>query len=164
MGFYEGRAWFSIDLEELERSMREGTSRDLSHKTPPEFSSTMNLLADFVQKLEGRYEKIILGGFSQGAMCVSHLGLRENSKVEALILLSGSLLAKDLFPKKEKSLPFIQSHGAYDPILSLAGGKNLYQQLTSLGLVGKWVEFQGVHEIPLKVIEEVKRFLLQFAH
>src|SRR5687767_5446130 len=36
MGYYEGRAWFSIDMEKLERAMQTGTHRDMSQEIPVE--------------------------------------------------------------------------------------------------------------------------------
>lgn len=164
MGFYEGRAWFSIDIEELEKSMREGTTRDLSSKVPDEFLMTIKKLKDFVSFLRPKYKYFILGGFSQGAMCASHLSCQDSLNVNGLILLSGSLLANEKFPSSAPKIPFYQSHGTQDPILSVHGAKNLYEKLVSLGLNGEFHTFQGVHEIPYSVTEKVKKFLNQFAH
>jgi len=162
MGFFDGRAWFSIDVEELERAMREGTSRDLSSKIPPEFASTMDLLKAFVRELQSRYKTLLIGGFSQGAMCASHLAVDESLGIKGLIILSGSLLASSLFPKSEAKIPFIQTHGEYDQILSVDGAKNLYQKLLSLGLEGEFITFRGGHEIPPQIINKVRDFLNQF--
>jgi len=164
MGFFDGRAWFSIDIEELERAMREGTSRDLSSKIPPEFDSTMRMLKTFLKDLQKRYRTVLVGGFSQGAMCASHLALDESLGVKGLILLSGSLLASSLFPDGAKKIPFVQSHGEFDQILSLNGAKNLHQKLVSLGLKGELITFSGGHEIPPQIINKVRDFLDQFAH
>jgi len=163
MGFYEGRAWFSIDVEELERSMRDGSSRDLSQKTPPEFDSTIEKLSTFIKELKKSYKKIIIGGFSQGAMCASHLALISELNLDALVLLSGSLIAESRFPQNFREIPFYQSHGSLDPILSLAGAKKLEEKLLSLKLKGRLRTFQGVHEIPEATLKEVEEFLDHFA-
>jgi len=163
MGFYEGRAWFSIDIEELERSMRDGSLRDLSQKIPPEFDSTVGKLVAFVGELKKDYKKIIIGGFSQGAMCASHLALNSELNLDALILLSGSIIAESRFPQSSRSIPFYQSHGTLDPILSLSGAKKLEEKLVSLNLKGKLRAFQGVHEIPETTLKEVDEFLDYFA-
>jgi phospholipase/carboxylesterase len=163
MGYYEGRSWFSIDMEKLERSIREGTQRDMKNSIPPEFDSTLTQLEYLVLEVSKKHKTIILGGFSQGAMCVSHLAMKANLKVDGLILLSGGLLAEERIPKSAKAIPFYQSHGQSDPILSLDGARDLEHKLQSLNFQGKLQVFSGGHEIPPSVINEVKKFLQQFA-
>lgn len=163
MGYYEGRAWFSIDMEKLERSIREGTQRDMKGSVPPELDSTLTRLEHVITELSKKHKTIILGGFSQGAMCISHLAMKENLKIDGLILLSGALLAEERFPKAAKAIPFYQSHGTNDPILSIEGAKDLEHKLHSLNFTGKLHTFTGGHEIPPMVINDVKTFLSQFA-
>lgn len=159
MGYYEGRAWFSIDMVELDRAMREGRHRDMKHFIPPELDSTLNQLELYLSEISKRHDKIILGGFSQGAMCSSHLATKANLKIEALVLLSGALLAEKKFPGQARGIPFYQSHGANDPVLSIEGAKDLEKKLLELGFKGKLQTFKGGHEIPSSVIQEVKTFL-----
>jgi phospholipase/carboxylesterase len=163
MGNYEGRAWFSIDIEKLEQSIREGTQRDMKGSVPPEFNSTLTQLEHLVTEISKKHNTILIGGFSQGAMCASHLCMKESLKIDGLILLSGALLAEERLPKASKSLPFYQSHGSRDPILSLDGAKDLEKKLQSYNFTGKLSVFNGGHEIPPNVIHEVKRFLETFS-
>lgn len=162
MGYYEGRSWFSIDIEKLERAMREGTHRDMKTTIPPELDSTLSQLELFVLELSKKHQKIILGGFSQGAMCASHLAVNPRLSIDGLILLSGGLLAEDKFPTSARGVPFYQSHGKLDPILSLEGAMDLEKKLHSLNFIGKLHPFQGGHEIPPGVIHEVRSFLQHF--
>lgn len=159
MGYYEGRSWFSIDAAELEKAMREGRHRELHNFIPPELNDTLKALEDFIVTLSKKHKKLILGGFSQGAMCASHLAMKVNLNIDGLILLSGGLLAQEKFPKAAKAVPFYQSHGSQDPVLSVEGAKALEQKLHSLNFKGKLHLFNGGHEIPYSVINEVKSFL-----
>ena len=161
MGYYEGRSWFSIDVEKLEAAMRTGTHRDMKDSVPPELDDTLKQLEVFLQELSQKYKKIILGGFSQGAMCSSHLAMKANLNISGLILLSGALLAESHFPASAKGLPFYQSHGTRDPILSVDGARDLEKKLLSLNFHGKLHTFNGGHEIPPSVIHEVKAFIEQ---
>ncbi len=163
MGYYEGRAWFSIDMVELEKSIREGRSRDMKNSVPPELDHSLEVLNNLVTELSKRHKTLILGGFSQGAMCATHLALNEDLNIDGLILLSGALLAEKRLPKTAKSIPFYQSHGTSDSILSLEGAKDLEKKLQDLNLSGKLHTFNGGHEIPPAVIHEVKVFLEQFS-
>lgn len=163
MGYYEGRAWFSIDVIELERAMREGRTRDMKSRIPPELDTTLSMLENLVLEISKKHKTVILGGFSQGAMCASHLAMKESLKIDGLVLLSGALLAEEKFPKAAKAIPFYQSHGTMDPILSIDGAKDLEKKLQSLNFTGKLHPFHGGHEIPPQVINEVRNFLHQFA-
>lgn len=159
MGYYEGRAWFSIDMAKLEEAMRTGSHRDMKDSIPPEFDETLSLLENYLREIAKTHKEIILGGFSQGAMCASHLSFKTDLPIAKLILLSGALLAHGRIPNAAKALPFYQSHGSSDPILSIEGARELHQKLTNLGYRGDFREFSGGHEIPPVVIEDVRSFL-----
>jgi phospholipase/carboxylesterase len=159
MGYYEGRAWFSIDIEKLENAIRSGEFRDMAATVPPEFDLTLKQQETFLQELAQKHQKLIIGGFSQGAMCASHLALKPGLPISGLVLLSGNLLAEERVASAAKGIPFYQSHGTRDPILPLAGAKSLESKLLSLNFQGKLHVFEGGHEIPMKVINEVKTFL-----
>lgn len=157
--YFGGRSWFSIDIQALEEAMRTGKHRDMKNSSPPEFVSTLASLEPYVQEIAKRHKKLIIGGFSQGAMCCSHLAMNENLKFDGLILLSGALLAQDKFQEKANGIKFYQSHGIQDQILGIDGARDLNQKLVSLGFEGKLHEFQGGHEIPTSVLHGVKDYL-----
>ena len=164
MGFYEGRAWFSIDVEELQRAMAQGRMRDLRNSHPQELDQTITILSGLLRELSKKHGTIILGGFSQGAMCASHLAMIESLNIKGLILLSGALISEDKIPRSAKSIPFYQSHGSKDPVLSIEGAKDLEKKLLGLNFSGKLHTFDGGHEIPPSVIHEVKNFLQQITN
>ena len=162
MGYYEGRAWFSIDMQKLEEAMRTGTHREMANSIPPELDETLHRMEHFILELAKTHKQIILGGFSQGAMCASHLAMKDSFVTDGLVLLSGSLLAQEKLPKATRAIPFYQSHGSNDPILPMSGAKELERKLHAMNFKGKLHEFQGGHEIPPTVIKDVKNFLAQF--
>ncbi len=163
MGYYEGRSWFSIDVQEMERAMREGRPRNMRGTLPPEFDSTLAMLVPYVDEISKKHKTVIVGGFSQGAMCASHLAMNSKLKIDGLVLLSGALIAETRCPAQVRGLPFYQSHGIQDPILAFQSAKELEEKLLSLNFKGKLHSFQGGHEIPMSVIHEVRNFLGQFA-
>ena len=69
----EGRAWFNIDMAELEQAMRTGSHRAFEDKNPEEFQKALPLVKTFINNLSKDYDEVIIGGFSQGAMISSHL-------------------------------------------------------------------------------------------
>ena len=88
--------------------------------------------------------------------------LRTERPFAGLILLSGSLIAKEEWVPlmgKRKGLPVFQSHGTDDPLLSFQTAETLRDLLTEHGLSLDWQEFQGGHEIPFFVLKQLGKFL-----
>lgn len=162
LGFMmEGRAWFPIDMQELERSIQNGTHRTFEDKCPNELIEAINKVELFLEEICEQYDHVILGGFSQGAMLASHLSAKFE-KVKGLILFSATLVASNLLQKTlegKKTIPFIQSHGKQDPLLNYAEAKKLFELLKLYGNRGEFIPFEGAHEIPMVVIDRVNEWL-----
>src|SRR5437763_8486057 len=80
--------------------------------------------------------KLLLGGFSQGAMVTTDVALRLPERPAALAILSGTLLTEDVWRAKAKAragLPIFQSHGRMDPILRFDAAERLRDLLTETG-------------------------------
>ncbi len=161
-GMWEGRAWFPIDMQELERAMQEGRHRRFSDKAPVEFLQSLFLMQDEIAQLQKNYERVVIGGFSQGAMLASHLASR--LPVDGLVILSGTLLdQKDLEQNyHSRPVPFFQSHGDQDQLLGLSEAKELYSVLEKKGFQGLWAPFRGGHEIPQNILKALESFLQTF--
>jgi len=160
-GFY-GRAWFQIDTQRLEESIRRGEPTDMSNSTPPGLEGARKLAANFYSEVLKNYSSIVLGGFSQGAMLATELTLSHEQKPSALVILSGALLCQSRWKTMAATcngLPFFQSHGKNDPLLGFSGAESLHELLTEAGLEGDIYQFSGGHEIPPKVIEKLAQFL-----
>jgi phospholipase/carboxylesterase len=112
---------------------------------------------------EGR---IVLGGFSQGAMLACDVALRTTRPLAGLVPLSGTVIAstewRSLAPAR-KGLRVLQSHGRQDPILPFNGGVALRELLTQGGLEVEWHEFNGGHGIPDAVVRRLGPFLSKVA-
>ncbi|MGZ3723245.1 MAG: alpha/beta hydrolase, partial [Bdellovibrionales bacterium] len=127
---------------------------------PPGMDASCELVYDMIFNLNS--EKLVLGGFSQGAMVSTEVALNNPDDVHGLILLSGALLDQANWSKKASALkgkPFIQSHGAQDPVIPLAAAQKLYDLLKTGGMEGPFINFSGGHEIPLPVLQKTKSFI-----
>lgn len=156
------RAWFPINEQALQAAMMQGTHRDLSKGKPLGLEDNLELTRAFIESLD--YEKIIIGGFSQGAMLSSHLLAELSPKLKACILFSGNLiseesLSKKLAEAKNKEVEIFQSHGKSDPILGFDGARKLEGLLKKSGFNIEFHEFQGQHEIPMSVIQSWALFM-----
>jgi phospholipase/carboxylesterase len=160
-----GRAWFPIDMEAFERAQREGTFRIFKNIRPEGFDEAMTRLENSVTEICQKHKTVILGGFSQGAMIASHLGLKMGDKIKGLLLFSANFVDENSMKeivKGSEGKPFFQSHGTQDPILNILGGKELYEFLIENGLKGDFYDFQGGHGIDMGSLEGAKKLLTQF--
>lgn len=161
---YNGKAWFPIDMEALQRAMMMGTFRDFSEITPPGLDVAREKALAMIDALAIPFDKLIIGGFSQGAMLSTDIALRHNKNPRGLFILSGTLLNKDIWVElaaKKSSMTFFQSHGRGDPVLGYQPAKDLNNVLRDAGMVGEFVSFPGGHEIPLEVIQGMNRYIKQ---
>ncbi len=164
-GFHGGRAWWMLDMERIARDMASGRGRDVQ-AVPKGLSEARAFVVALLDQLHHQWnvpsDKIILGGFSQGAMLACDTVLRTNRPFAGMVLLSGTLIAKDEWLPRipnRKGLPVFQSHGTDDPLLPFDTAKDLRNALTDGGLAVDWHEFRGGHEIPFSVLKELGSFL-----
>jgi phospholipase/carboxylesterase len=106
--------------------------------------------------------RLVLGGFSQGAMLALDLALHTDLELAGLVLMSGTLLAEKEWRARldaRKGLSVFQSHGRLDPLLNFEIAERLRDLLTEGGLSVTFVPFRGAHEIPPTVLSGVEEFL-----
>ena len=156
-----GKAWFPVDMVALEQALAQGGHRKFADQCPTEFVESLNLAQTFLEEqVFSSYEDVVIGGFSQGAMLSSHLAAKYADRLKGVALLSATLLAeKNLCETIQGTLPFYQSHGKSDPLLSYFDAKSLYALLSENGWAGEFVSFEGEHEIPPAVIDGLNQFL-----
>lgn len=157
-----GRAWFPIAEERLAGYERGEGAFDLSGLRPKGMDAARDAVLDLVAALEVPWDRVILGGFSQGAMLAVELALAAPSAPRGAFLLSGNLVDAEslaLRAPARKGLPFFQSHGNQDPILGYDGAVKLHEALTAAGWHGDFVEFRGAHAIPREAMDGLTSFL-----
>lgn len=158
---WTGRAWWTIDMNAIQKSIETGVERDHASSKPEGLENLRNNLYAALDMCASR-DKIILGGFSQGAMLASDLYLNSQDTFAGLVLFSGTLINKtELEPlvTKKKGEKFFMSHGKNDVVLWHAGAQRLNTLLTEGGMKGSLLTFPGGHEIPMNVIEASKKYI-----
>jgi len=161
-----GRAWWPIDMVELQQAVMHNDFETLTSRVPVglgEARAEINDLLDALEKDHGAArDKLVLGGFSQGAMLATDVALRAERPPAGLAILSGSLIAKaEWIPlmSARASLPVLQSHGRNDPVLSFQIAEMLRQELTTAGLAVEFVTFNGGHGIPNGAVESLAKLV-----
>lgn len=166
MGFGESRAWWMIDVRQLNEHFATGRPRNLSRDVPKGMAEAreriLALLEDAGKGLGARPEQMVLGGFSQGAMLACDAALRSDHPFVGLAVLSGTVLARDEWlplMSGRRGLRVLQSHGRSDDVLPYFLAEQLREFLTDAGVVVDWVGFEGGHEIPETVLTRFGSFL-----
>lgn len=159
---WTGCAWWNIDMAAIQRDISMGVERDTSDQTPEGLSQARSMALGMVEALGVPWDRIVLGGFSQGAMLAVDVALNAPAPPAGLAILSGSLINKsewkNLAPGR-KGLSFFQSHGRSDLVLPFKNAQRLETLLTQAGLSGKLEVFEGAHEIPATVIARLGSYL-----
>lgn len=170
-GMPGGRAWWHLSIQRLLSAMDEGRYEQIRGEVPEGIDHARQLLCETIHLALDRENldasRLLLGGFSQGAMLAmeaSCLGLAQPPA--QLVLYSGALICEQRWKpvtNKLKSTEILQSHGSLDPILPLQTGIWLRELLESAGGQVKFIQFAGPHTIPSSAIENTAQMLLRLA-
>ena len=97
--------------------------------------------------------RTILAGFSQGAAMALHVGLRNQSKIDGILAMSGYLIEseEEPAPKPEGSLPIAIFHGEDDEVVPLRAAT---MALASLRAAGYEPAYQSYADLPHSVSQE----------
>jgi phospholipase/carboxylesterase len=161
-----GRAWWPIDMGELQRAVMTRDYETLTSRVPVGLSEARGNVNDLLDALEKDHAvsrtQLLLGGFSQGAMLATDITLRAERPPAGLAILSGSLICKgEWLPlmKARAGLPVLQSHGRADPVLSYDIAEQLRNELKAAGLALEFVAFNGGHGIPSGAVDGLSRLI-----
>jgi phospholipase/carboxylesterase len=169
-GFYGGdsRAWWMIDMMRYQRILMTGRFDELTDNEPDGLTAAREKLVESLDAIERglgvRPGRMVLGGFSQGAMLSLDLALRTARPLLGLVVLSGALITRRAWTAQldagaRRGLPVFQSHGAYDEILPYPVAEQLRDLLTKHELPVEFHAFDGGHQIPEPVLRRLGDFL-----
>ena len=110
-------------------------------------------------------EKIIIGGFSQGAVMSFYLGLKYDKKLGGIVALSGYLPLKDKLISSIKDdlikTPIFMAHGLYDNVIDIKIASSSFEKLSNkLSAVG-FEKYDMGHELCEKEIDDLSIFFNQ---
>lgn len=148
---YEMRAWFDIyDTSITARIDEQGIDQSVSLLS--------NIIATQVK--EGiPAHRIILAGFSQGAVITLATGLCFPDPLAGIIALSGYLPNADKWlhaaSEANRHTPFFIAHGTADPIVPFALGSATNQALTAAGYPVNWHAYNMAHSVCAEEISDI---------
>lgn len=161
-GYGEGRAWFPLRIAEMQAALERGEGVDFSKESPPGLKRSREAALELIRELKIPMNKLVVGGFSQGAMVATDVVMHLPEAPAGLVILSGTIVNSAVWEQKgaaHKGLRYFLSHGNYDEILPIQGSKTLQELLAKIGWSGKLLSFHGGHGIPPEVLIQLGQFL-----
>ena len=157
------RGWWWLNIEG--HIPEGGRLPDFSTANPAGIKVASLLVREYLEDIDG---PIVLGGFSQGAMLSGEVAFQTDQELAGLVLLGGTTVNEAGWVERvpgRRRLPIFIAHGRSDRVLAFAIAERFANKLKTAGLNVTWVPFDGDHEIPALVIEQLNAFLagLQFA-
>lgn len=150
--FGAGYAWFEF--------------ASLGQPEPDSFHRSVELLVDFVNDVRTRHhipaERLILMGFSQGAVMSIATALSVPDQIGGVVALSG------YFPRPAQwtpphdglaGLPVLVTHGTADDVLPVEWGREAAEALQGLGADVRYEEFAMAHQVSPACIDVVRAWL-----
>lgn len=169
-GLPGGRAWWPLDMQRLALAAQTGRLDEMRAAVPAGLSTARERLTELIGAVRAEtglpLGRIVLGGFSQGAMLSTDVALRLPEPVAALCLASGSLINEPEWTRlaaNQKPLRVLQSHGRQDPILPFFGSEALRDLLLRSGHSVEFIPFNGGHTIPWPVLHAFSRLLVELS-
>lgn len=156
-GFGPHRGWWWLHLESYVR--QDGRLPDMTTADPGGIKVASRLVQNL---LKNEARPIILGGFSQGAMTSAEVAFGSDQDLAALILLSGTTVHEEQWAEHfagRRRLPIFIAHGRHDAVLPFEIMDRFQQRLKAFGSDVTWYPFEGGHEIPLDVVNQVNAFV-----
>ena len=161
----DGRAWWPIDMMRLQLMMMRGERRP-TNETPDGLEEARTALEGCIDALIAHQgvtpERLVVGGFSQGAMVTTELILYGARRYAGLAVLSGTLLCHDRWAQQKDrllDLSIVQSHGKSDPILGFAEAELLRDFFVAGGAKLAFHPFAGQHAIPPVALSGLEKLL-----
>lgn len=152
-----GHKWFSQDTGVADY---EGVTSDIDTST--------TLLTTFIQQATKKYDtqpdKVVLIGFSQGAMMTYQIGLQHPELVHGIAPLSGKILSalngRLKADDRLKGLKVFIGHGTADTRVAYTGATNARAALEKLNVAPEFHAYPGLgHSISGKEVDDLNTWL-----
>jgi phospholipase/carboxylesterase len=163
------RGWWPIDSIQLQVAMFTGQVALASRAACVGRQDARVMFSAFIDELQTRFgigpSKMVLGGFSQGAILCLDWVLHNDKPWAGLLCLSGTLVDGDdckACLATRGALRTLISHGQFDPILPFSLAQQLSSLLTQAGWEVEFKAFNGSHAIPPEVIAAVSQSTLRW--
>jgi phospholipase/carboxylesterase len=154
VGLSSSRAWWLFDFLRMAERGLAGALEVLRTDVPEGLGPARRKITALVDQLTREralpLSRVVLGGFSQGAMLATDVALRLDEPPFALCVFSGTLTCEEDWKRRaprRAGLRVLLTHGRWDPLLPYAGAVALQELLEEAGLRVDFRPFDGAHTI-----------------
>lgn len=163
MGIPGGRAWWPLNMDRLMQAVQARDFEELRAHEPPGIDTARKAVVSLIQaqleELQLPTDRLVLGGFSQGAMLSTDITMRGLSQPPGgLFLFSGTLVCEPFWREhatRVAGLPIVQSHGTADPILPFDIAEALRDLLVEAGAKLQFHSFPGGHSTCMEAMDSL---------
>lgn len=128
------------------------------------FVQSRERLLAFLGEVTKRYPtprgKVVLGGFSQGALMSFDVGYRTDVELAGILAMSGAIFENDLPDlAARKSPPVLVIHGSADDVIPVLAARRARHVLEGHGIEPEYHEFPMAHQVTAESMAVVRDFL-----
>ncbi len=153
---FGGYAWFNIDF----------TPEGIKVYDQSEIQSSLALIKEFIQQAKVAYgvgkEKVILAGFSQGAILSYLIGLSDPASIDGILAMSGFIpqnsLAEISTKEELKQLAICITHGTEDPVIPIEQARESKAYLEEQELTFDYHEYPMAHGISPECLMQIRQW------
>ncbi len=128
---------------------------------PQSFRESRQLVLDFLDQALEQYPtppgKVIISGFSQGAMMALDAGFRTEQAIAGIVCMSGALNEEEPLPYK--SVPVLVVHGTADDRIPVINARRMRAVLEEHGIDTEYHEFLMGHHVTDESLSVVRHFM-----
>ena len=132
--------------------------------TPDSVAESRQLLLEFLGEIAQRFPprdgKIVLAGFSQGALMALDAGFRTPQPLAGIVAMSGGLYEEqlpDLDARKDQRVLIV--HGTLDDMVPVVAARRARRVLEDHGIEPEYHEFPMGHHVTPESMEVVREFM-----
>ncbi len=164
----EPRAWWPVDLMRLQEALVGGNPLTLTGEYPEGLTVARRAVISLLDAIEIELgvpsPRIVLGGFSQGAIVSCDVLLHDPRPFAGIIMMSGTLVGEAVWMPRlaaRAGTQAFQSHGRMDPLLPFGLAERLNELLTRAQWRTDFVDFSGGHTIAREAVVGLRAFLMR---
>lgn len=170
VGLRGSRAWWLFDFLRMAEAGVAGALDVLRRDVPEGMAKARRQLIALLDQVERESGlprgRVVLGGFSQGAILATDAALRLEEPPQALCVFSGTLTCEQEWARRaprRAGLRVVQTHGRRDPLLPFQGALALRDLLAGAGLVVDFHAFDGAHTVGDVGLDALRNLLRNLA-
>ena len=118
-----------------------------------------SVIEEEVKLLDGKYENIFVGGFSQGACLSLYAALTCKHLLGGVIACSGFLFSQTKISEESKGLKIFVGHGEKDNVISFKLNQESLKPIENLTELNRFTYPNLAHSFCEKEIQDIKNFL-----